>query len=112
MSPKTSFCRSHANSTAGETSRLISEERKQFGQFGLVRAPAVFADLEGFGVFDSAGAVFAVPLFQLAAKAVRDGLIAPGETVTDLLLTLLLLLRVGGKQIRGAIRAAFVELGD
>ena len=91
---------------------LFCEERKESGQFGFVRTAAVFADFEGFGVFHLGRAVFAVPLFQPGAIALGDGLVAPGEAVADLLVTLFLLFWIGGQQVGRAVGAAFRELGD
>src|SRR5947207_322884 len=91
---------------------LLSEKRKESGQFGFVRAAAVFADLKCFGVFDFPGAVLSVPLFQSGAIAVCDRLVAFGEPVADLLVTLLLLCGIGGQQVGGAVGAALCELRD
>ena len=51
---------------------LFPKERKQLGQFCFVRAPTVFTDFKRFGLFDLPGAVHAVPLLKLRAKAVRS----------------------------------------
>src|SRR6185312_13168953 len=71
--------------------QLLLEKWKKPGQLRLVGATAVFADFEGLGIFDLRRLVLAIPLLQLEAETIGDGLITPGETVPDLLMPLLLL---------------------
>src|SRR5207248_10225152 len=50
--------------------------------------------------------------FQLGAKAIGNRFTLVGEAIAHFANTLLLFLRVAGKQIGGAVGAAFIELGD
>ena len=91
---------------------LIGEKRKESCQFGFVGTPAIFADFKCLGIFDPHSPVFAVRLLQLGAKSIGDRFISVGKAIAHFLMTLLLFLRIAGKQIGGAVGAAFVELGD
>src|SRR5438093_3644037 len=91
---------------------LIGEKRKEPGQFSLVRPASVFADFECLGVFDLRSPVLAIGLLQFGAKAIGHRFIAAGKAIAHFLMTLLLFLRIAGKQVGGTVGAAFIELGD
>src|SRR5439155_20551812 len=91
---------------------LLAEERKQLCQFGFVRTPAVFADFERFRKFYLRRALLSIPIPQPGAETVRNRLVAPRESVSDLLMTLFLLCRIGREQIGGAVGAPLCKLGD
>src|SRR5207237_7991699 len=90
----------------------LAEERKQLCQLGLVRTAAVFADFERFRKFYFGRALLAIPIPQPGAETVGDRLVAPRESISDLLMTLFLLARIGRKQIGGAVGAALCKMGN
>src|SRR6185503_20854562 len=89
----------------------VAEEREELADLLLARLAAIFADLEGLGVFDPGRALRSVPLREPRTELVRGGAEARGEAVAHLLAARLLGRGVRGQPAFGRVAApAFVEL--
>src|ERR1041385_9228401 len=87
--------------------RLFVVEGEEALEFFFVRLFAVFADLEGFGVFEVLAAVFAVPFNQFFAKAIGLAGETAREAVTHRFGAGFFLFGIAGDEVLGTVRAAF-----
>ena len=88
------------------------EKREEAFEGGAVGLAAVFAELEGLGVFHFFGGGAGIPRGEFLGEAEGDRLITPVEIFADLALAGALADGVGGVEGGGSVGATFGELRD